>query len=122
MKKALALAICIILILTCFTGCGQKSKGSEKPGADAAFLFGDWDGESWINEVWTFNEDGSGQNQNSIFSYKFNYSYNDGVLNVYEYFGSLKSDSPTIYSLKIVSDNEITLYNEDGESEYTLTR
>ena len=30
-------------------------------------MLGDWDGEPWISEVWTFNEDGTGHNENSIY-------------------------------------------------------
>ena len=122
MKKTITLALCVILIFTCFTGCGKKSKGVEKPGTDAAFLFGDWNGESWLSEVWTFNDDGSGKNENSILPYEFDYSYADGVLSLYEYIGTLRSDSPTKYTVTVVSSNEITLVDESSDTEYTLTK
>ncbi|MEA5004439.1 MAG: DUF5640 domain-containing protein [Christensenella sp.] len=119
MKKVCLLIVCAILVLSVFTACGKKAEGTINE--EAQFLVGDWDGEPWMSEVWTFNEDGTGHNENSIFPYDLEYVYDDGVLEVYEYLGSLKSDTPVNYAVTINSDNQIVLTDEDGY-EYILTK
>jgi hypothetical protein len=119
MKKVCILIVCAVLVLSMCTACGTKAE--ETINEEAQFLLGDWDGEPWISEVWTFNEDGTGHNENSIYSYDYEYAYVDGVLEVYEYLGSLKSDTPTNYGVTVNNDSEIVLTGDDG-TEYLLTK
>ncbi len=119
MKRTVTLIVCLLLAIAMLTACGKKPV--ELP-EEAKFLIGDWTGEAYLNEVWTFNEDGSGRNENDLWPYDFDFTYADGVLEVYSYFGSTKSDTPTTYKVTVNSDSEIVLNDEEGGFEYILTR
>ncbi len=116
--KAAIFLLLVVILGTGLTACAGNSKTTISE--EAHFLVGEWTGEAWIEEVWTFKEDGSGHNENSLLPYDFDFEYADNKLDIYSYFGSMKSDEPTTYEVEIVSDNEIHL--TDGESEYVLTK
>ncbi len=124
MKKTLILIVCLCLALTLFTACSGSGSGSAatETQAPAGPLVGEWDGEKLISEVWTFNADGSGHNENTFLSYDFDYTYSeaDSLLSIYTYLGSLKSETPSEYTVIFNSDTEIVLKNENFE--YVLTK
>ncbi len=122
MKKTLILIVCLCLALTLFTACSGSGTDTPEAAAPQNPLVGNWDGEKLISEVWTFNADGSGHNENTFLSYDFDYTYSeeDSLLSIYTYLGSLKSDTASEYTVTFNSEKEIVLKNDNFE--YVLTK
>ena len=118
MKKLMVTMLALLMCIVVLTGC-SKSKATLDE--EAMFLVGTWSGEDFLDETWTFNEDGSGKNDNSLLAYDFDFEYEDGVLSIYSYFGSMKSDTPSKYSVTVNSETEIVLTDEN-DTEYVLTK
>ena len=125
MKKVFLTVVCFLLALMVFSACaGQEApkEVNKEVNEDGKFLIGEWNGEAWINEVWTFKEDGTGHNENDLWPYDFEYIYKEGTLEIYQYLGETKSDTATKYSVTKNSDSEIKLSDDENGYEYTLTK
>ena len=115
MKKIILIAIVIAVVFS-FAACSQ-------PTVDPASnpFIGTWDGEAFISEVWTFNEDGTGNNDNSLLPYNFEYKYTETELNIYQEFLGMVSDEPIVYEYTANGDT-ITLYDAELDAEYVITK
>ena len=120
MKKVFLTVVCFLLALMVFSACAVQEAPKEV-NEEGKFLIGEWNGEAWINEVWTFKEDGTGHNENDLWPSDFD-TYKEGTLEIYQYLGETKSDTATKYSVTKNSDSEIKLSDDENGYEYTLTK
>ena len=104
-----------------FSACAVQEAPKEV-NEEGKFLIGEWNGEAWINEVWTFKEDGTGHNENDLWPYDFEYTYKEGTLEIYQYLGETKKRYGDKVQRNKNSDSEIKLSDDENGYEYTLTK
>lgn len=115
MKRIIFLVLAIAVVF-CFAACATETEnGIANP------FVGTWDGEAFFSEVWTFNADGTGSNENDLLSYNFNYDFTETELNIYQEFFGTYSDTPVVYEYTADGDT-IVLYDSEFDAEYVLTK